>query len=96
MICVISIRFVQKRSQTKNSPKGEGLMKKINKGQLARKLELNKQTIDDLTKDDLQEIRAGKAKYEPCWENLWTLYHCNVMYTGDPEYVEKEKKEKLK
>jgi len=71
-------------------------MKKINKGQLARKLELNKQTIDNLTKDDLQEIRAGKAKYEPCWENLWTLYYCKVMYTGDPEYVEKEKKEKLK
>lgn len=46
------------------------------------KLELNKQTISNLTSQELSDIKAGQQV--PCWENLWTLYHCDVMYTGDP------------
>lgn len=46
------------------------------------KLELNKQTISDLTTKELSDIKAGGQ--DPCWENIWTLYHCDVMYTGDP------------
>jgi hypothetical protein len=58
-------------------------MKQEKKGHETKKLELNKQTIDNLTNEELADIKAGAHK--PCWENLWTLYHCDVMYTGDPE-----------
>lgn len=48
-----------------------------------KKLELNKQTVSNLSKDQLNSIKAGKC--DPCWENLWTLYHCDVIYTGEME-----------
>jgi hypothetical protein len=48
-----------------------------------KKLELNKQTIANLTKSELEEIKAGAQT--PCWENLWTMYKCAYMYTGSPE-----------
>ncbi|MCK4762386.1 MAG: class I lanthipeptide [Candidatus Aminicenantes bacterium] len=47
-----------------------------------KKLSLNKKTIANLTKQELSEIKAG---YKPCWENLWTMYHCDLFYTGTPE-----------
>lgn len=58
-------------------------MKNPKKVQAAKKLELNKQTIANLTKEELLHIIAGK--HDACWENLWTLYHCDVMYTGPPD-----------
>jgi len=42
-----------------------------------KKLELKKNTIANLTTQEMSVIKAGKA----CWENLWTLYHCDVVYT---------------
>jgi hypothetical protein len=47
------------------------------------KLEFNKKTISNLTKNELGEVKAG-IDQEQCWENLWTLYHCDVIYTADP------------
>jgi hypothetical protein len=58
-------------------------MKNSKKVLNAKKLELNKQTIVNLTNEELEDIKAGK--HDPCWENLWTLYHCDVMYTGPPD-----------
>lgn len=43
-----------------------------------KKLNLGKQTISNLTTKELKETKAG---LKPCWENLWTLYHCDVIYT---------------
>jgi hypothetical protein len=40
---------------------------------------LNKQTISTLDSKELSEIKAGN---DACWENLWTLYYCKVVYTG--------------
>jgi len=51
--------------------------------QSGRKLELNKNTIANLTGKEMKEIKGGRK--DPCWENLWTLYHCDVVYTGEPE-----------
>lgn len=45
-----------------------------------KKLKLNKQTIDDLTKQEMNEVKAGG--YKACWENLWTLYYCDYIWTG--------------
>lgn len=47
-----------------------------------KNLALNKQTISHLTDRELHEIKGGSQ--EPCWENLWTLYNCDVVYTGPP------------
>jgi natural product precursor len=51
--------------------------------QSGRKLELNKNTIANLTGKEMKEIKGGRK--DPCWENLWTLYYCDVVYTGEPE-----------
>ncbi len=48
-----------------------------------KKLELNKHTISNLNHDEMNGVKAGKC--DPCWENLWTIYHCDVIYTGEPE-----------
>lgn len=50
------------------------------KGVNQKKMELNKQTVSNLTDNQLNDIKAGKLA--PCWENLWTIYHCDVVYTG--------------
>lgn len=42
------------------------------------KLTLKKETIADLTRDELSQIKAG---YLPCWENLYTLYYCKLFCT---------------
>jgi len=46
-----------------------------------KKLVLNKQTVSTLAAKELSKVKAGVA----CWENLWTLYHCDVIYTRGPE-----------
>jgi hypothetical protein len=46
-----------------------------------KKLVLNKQTVSTLTAKELSKVKAGIA----CWENLWTLYHCDVIYTRGPD-----------
>ncbi len=46
-----------------------------------KRLVLYKQTISTLGSKELSKIKAGIA----CWENLWTLYHCDVIYTREPE-----------
>jgi hypothetical protein len=48
-----------------------------------RKLTLSRQTVTNLSKEALKDIRAGGDI--ACWENLWTLYHCDVIYTRLPE-----------
>jgi hypothetical protein len=44
-----------------------------------KKLELNKQTVSNLTDHQLNEIKAGQQP--ACWENLWTLYYCDIVWT---------------
>lgn len=46
-----------------------------------KKLKLNKQTVSDLSRKELSQIRAGE---KACWENLWTMYNCDVVYTLQP------------
>jgi len=48
-----------------------------------KKLTLNKSTVAHLTGEEQQHILAGAEDIPACWENLWTIYHCNVIYTGD-------------
>lgn len=53
-----------------------------------KKLTLNKETISNLellSKEAQSEVIAG---HKACWENLWTLYYCKIIWTGkDPEEV---------
>lgn len=49
---------------------------------MSKKLKLNKQTVSDLSRDELSKIKAGEAG---CWENIWTLYWCDVVYTAAPQ-----------
>jgi hypothetical protein len=44
-----------------------------------KKLDLKKSTIANLTQKEMNEINGGVNT--ACWENLWTLYHCQVVYT---------------
>lgn len=52
-----------------------------------KKLTLNKSTVATLTGDEQKKVLAGAAdtEYPKCWENLWTLYHCDMVWTGDKE-----------
>ncbi len=56
----------------------------ISKNLRQQKFDLNKKTICNLSRADLNEIAAGLNKNDGCWENLWTVYHCDVVYTGAP------------
>lgn len=50
-----------------------------------KKLELNKKTIAGVNWQELKKIKAGgEAAFKACWENLWTLYYCDLIYTGIP------------
>lgn len=53
-------------------------MKKINESQ--KKPQLNKKTISNLSKGDLIKAKAGIQ--DGCWENLYTIYHCDVIWTN--------------
>lgn len=55
-------------------------MKKQDSQELTKKLVLNKNTIATLTKDEQKDIKAG---YKACWENLWTWYWCEYLWTGN-------------
>jgi len=55
---------------------------------MKKKLVLNKQTVADLTKKEQSHIRGGA--YRPCWENLYTWYHCDVVCTGKPDETEND------
>lgn len=50
-----------------------------------KKLTLNKTTVATLTGAQQRNILAGAAddEYSACWENLLTLYHCDLIWTGD-------------
>ena len=50
-----------------------------------KKLVLNKTTIATLNGDEQKNILAGAdpLEYSACWENLWTAYHCDMVWTGD-------------
>ncbi len=45
-----------------------------------KKLELKKETVARLSKEELDDVRARGPI--PCWENIWTLYECGAVYTG--------------
>ncbi len=45
------------------------------------KITLNKQTITNLTNGEMKVVNAGE--HDACWENIYTLYHCDVMWTGE-------------
>ncbi|MDQ1350074.1 MAG: hypothetical protein QG657_375 [Acidobacteriota bacterium] len=47
---------------------------------MTKKLKLNKRTVSNLSRADLSGIKAGVQR--GCWENLWTMYYCDVIYTG--------------
>lgn len=49
---------------------------------MTKKLKLNKRTVSNLSRAELSSIKAG---YRGCWENLWTMYYCDVIYTGAPQ-----------
>jgi len=51
---------------------------------MKQKLTLKKETIADLTRNELSQIKAG---YNPCWENTWTMYHCDLFCTSDTSRV---------
>lgn len=61
-------------------------MKRFQGNQNKKKPGLKKQTISNLIPGELKKIRGGVCN--PCWENLWTLYHCDVIYTGESEQPE--------
>ncbi len=48
---------------------------------MKQKLTLKKETIVDLTREELKQIKAG---HPPCWVNLYTLYHCDIFCTTGP------------
>ena len=50
------------------------------KDQKQQKLTLNKETISDLSKNQMGVARGGKQQ-PACWENLWTMYECDVIRT---------------
>ncbi len=47
-----------------------------------RKLVLKKQSIAELSEKKMSVIRGG---FEGCWENLWTGYHCDIVWSGGGE-----------
>lgn len=49
---------------------------------MVKKLKLNKQTVSNLSRDELSNIKAGE---KACWENLWTVYYCDIVYTAAPQ-----------
>ncbi|MCX6583869.1 MAG: class I lanthipeptide [Candidatus Aminicenantes bacterium] len=50
---------------------------------MTKKLKLNKRTVSNLSREDLSDIKAGGQR--GCWENLWTMYYCEIVYTGAPQ-----------
>ena len=55
-----------------------------------KKLKLNKETVSNLDVLSREDQRDVKAAFLACWENLWTLYYCKLIWTGDqkPETVD--------
>lgn len=53
------------------------------KNDIQKKLEMNKETISNLTKSELSKVSAGRDGQDACWENIWTLYHCEVVFTAE-------------
>lgn len=51
----------------------------MKENQSNKKLVLKKETVAHLDNDKMAKIRGGE--HTGCWENLWTLYHCGVIYT---------------
>ncbi len=45
-----------------------------------KSLPIKKQTITRLDGEKLEKVKAGVGT-NACWENLWTLYICDVVYT---------------
>lgn len=48
---------------------------------MTKKLKLNKRTVSNLSRKELSDIKGG---YRGCWENIFTMYYCDVIYTGAP------------
>jgi len=48
-----------------------------------QKLVLNKSTVSNLDVLSREAQRDILAAYKGCWENLWTLYYCKLIWTGD-------------
>jgi hypothetical protein len=85
-IYAILLRSLKNRSDNlKQISKKEKHMKPLHTQTLKKSLVINKVTVSDLSRVELSDIKAGAAMQQPCWENLWTIYHCDVMYTGDPQ-----------
>ncbi len=47
-----------------------------------KKLVLNKETISNLEILSSEFQQGIKAGYKACWENLWTAYYCDKIWTG--------------
>ncbi|MCP4216652.1 MAG: hypothetical protein GY765_18515 [bacterium] len=52
-----------------------------------KKLVLNKETVAHLRNKDMGNVLAGKGDQKGCWENLWTMYHCDVFGTTTPPRI---------
>jgi len=48
-----------------------------------KKLALKKATVSNLDVLTREAQHNIKAAYKGCWENLWTLYYCDLIWTGD-------------
>jgi hypothetical protein len=55
-----------------------------------KKLELKKETVANLNILTRKEMSEVEGAFRACWENLWTLYYCTLIWTGDqkPETVD--------
>ena len=50
-----------------------------------KKLELKKETVANLDILTRKEMSKVEGAYKACWENLWTVYYCAVIWTGKEE-----------
>ena len=48
-----------------------------------KKLTLNKETVANLEILSREAQAEVKGAYDGCWENLYTLYYCRLIYTGE-------------
>lgn len=60
------------------------------KRNLKKKLAVKKETVSNLGNSEVEglstkemnELKAAK-NFTACWENLWTIYFCRLVWTGD-------------
>jgi hypothetical protein len=54
----------------------------VNEQKSVKKLVLKKETVSNLEILSREELNDVKAAFDPCWENLYTVYYCRLIRTG--------------